>query len=892
MKIRILPAFRLGILTLAVFVAGTGTAWAFGSRDEKSQDSAPAEKIVYREDFEKGDGGWRARGKEVVAVSSGNGREGGSALKISGRQATWNGPIRDMSVTLKPGQTYRISFWAMFPEGPESQAVNTSIQRVVDGAGEEYTTVGADRFAKGEWTKFELVYSVPKSKFETPLSLYFETPYKSGEASPDDLIDFFLDDIEITKLPPAPPPEAEKDIPSFASLFPELTVGAAINRSYFDPANAHHELLRHFNAFVYGNEMKMDAMQPVEGKFNFNNADYLVDWAAKNGKLVRGHTLLWHSQYPKWFFKSSSSATDPATKEELLARIKNHIQTIATRYRGKIDTWDVVNEVVGEDGNLRDSEYLKIVGSDEYIAQAFRWAHEADPEAKLTINDYNIEYSGAKQEGFYNLVKKLLDEGVPISVVGLQSHISIARPSVNDLRSAIRRFASLGVKVQVTELDLSIYADGNEPRKMADRETLLEQAYKYRDLFAMFREEAKAGNLDMVMLWGISDDDTWLDNFPVAGRTDHPLLFGKDLRAKSAYWAMVDPERLPIYIQKVDAPRPKSGAVSADSDIWKFVSPRPIADRKGASYGSFKAAWTTDSLHALVTIEDATADASDGVTFFLEPKNARGETRSDAAVSMTVTRGEAIADDGSSYTLFATVPFGGTGAKLDTKVGFDLRVADGTAKRSWNDFTDSQETSSVNLGVLNLKDLPPVTFAKRGTAKIDGRAEGAWDAAEAVPLDVKTQGFTLDGSTFKAMWDDETLYVLFEVKDELLNDKAADAWEQDSVEVFIDQNNAKTKTYEPDDAQYRVSFRNAVSFNGGDEGAFASKSRIFPGGYMVEIAVPLTSVKAAPGVLLGFDAQVNEADASGVRSGIRNWVNATNMGYQDTSGFGVLMLEE
>jgi endo-1,4-beta-xylanase len=142
----------------------------------------------------------------------------------------------------------------------------------------------------------------------------------------------------------------------------------------------------------------------------------------------------------------------------------------------------------------------------------------------------------------------------------------------------------------------------------------------------------------------------------------------------------------------------------------------------------------------------------------------------------------------------------------------------------------------------------------------------------------------------KLLWDEGHLYALFEIKDRVLNDKATNPWEQDSVEVFLDQNNAKTSVYEPDDGQYRVSFRNQVSYNGGQKDGFKSASRLIPGGYRVVMAIPLYAVPGAEGVLYGFDAQVNNADNSGSRVGIRNWVDGSNMGYQDTSGWGVVRL--
>lgn len=880
-------ARSVALLCVFMLLAATSSLWA-GGKKEKAPEVDLTEKVVLLEDFEAGVGGWGARGRETVEVSDKSALSGTKSLFVSGRKSTWNGPIVDVSEVMLPGESYKISVWVMFQEGPETQSFNLSMQRIVDGIDATYATIGSDRIAKGDWGNIVTNYSVPVSKEPSPLSFYIETPYKNDDAAtPNDLLSFYIDRLEITRIPPAAPPMVEKDIPEFHTFFKNLPIGAAINVDDINPRGEKHGLLRHFNVYVHENDMKQAYMQPEEGKFVFDKADALVNYAAKNKKLARGHTLLWHNQYPAWLTRDPADPTKIASKEVLYARLEKHIKTIVSRYKGKIHSWDVVNEVIGEDGALRNSRYLQIAGSEEYIANAFKWAHEADPNALLFINDYSIEFSGAKQDGLYNLVKRLLEQGVPVHGVGLQAHISIGHPTVSDMRTAIRRFAELGVKVQITELDMSVYASGNEAKKEATREVLLDQAGKYRALFQMFQEEADAGNLQMVVLWGLADMGTWLDNFPVAGRTNYPLLFGKDLRAKPAYWAIVDPSKLPIGIKQGEVISTKELIKTPDDTKWDFVTARTIEDRAGKVYGTYKLVWTDTTIQALVNVFDKTKDASDEITIFIEPKNLKEAKVGPNVKVIKVPRSKAVADTGETWTALVDIPFAG---RVASKIGFDLRVTDGKNFYSWNDLDHTQDKVTENYGTVTFKILPPVTYAKRGTPRIDGQIEKLWDTAEKVPLNVKTQGYTLDGSTFRALWDDEYLYVLFEVQDALLNDNARDPWEQDSIEVFIDQNNGKTKTYEEDDAQYRVSFRNKASFNGGSEELFRSRSRIFPGGYVVEVAVPFTHLKPAAKALIGFDAQVNEADASGTRSGIRNWVSDNNMGYQDMSVLGVMML--
>jgi endo-1,4-beta-xylanase len=877
----ILPVFILTAIVVFSIVLGCVSSGAVGGGKEI---------VVYQEDFESYAGGWMPRGSASVAVVSGKAHSGTKSLYVSSRSKTWHGAIYSL-VSLKPGQTYRVSVWVMFnDDSAPAQGINISIQQNVDGQGETYSTIGAERVPKGEWTYIEGEYTVPRSRFEMAVSLYFESTYKSDEnTQPSDTFSFYADDIVITRLPPMPPPEVEKDIPALYTFFEDsFPLGTAIDRRYLDPSNIHHDMLRHFNAYVYGNEMKPDALEPSEGRFNWSNADALMEYAARNNKKVRGHTLIWHSQTPSWMFQGSGP-NGLATKDQLYARMERHIREVVSHYKGKIYTWDVVNEAIGDDGGLRDSRYYQISGSHEYIAKAFRWAHEADPDALLCLNDFSIEAASAKQDGFYNLIQTLLDEGVPVHVAGIQAHISNSWPTVADLRQTIRRLASLGVKVQITELDMSIYADGGEPKKRADRDVLLEQAAKYRALFDMFREEAKEGNLDMVMVWGIADDDTWLNNHPVPGRTDYPLFFGKDLKAKPAYWVLVDPSRMPIQLKRIDATRTNRPPVGIQDPAWAFVSPRNIQDKQGNIYGWFKVMWDDNNIYAQVHANSR--DTSGKLRFFIEPKNQKLEERSDTAFTLDFNLSNAV-PSGSGVAMLAVIPFEG---KQEARVGFDFRLESGNTIHSWNDYDNTQEISSLNYGTINLRLLPPVTYARQGTIDMSLRAtrdlDPAWEAAAPVQMNVKTMGHTEDGSQFRVLWDSSYLYVLVEVIDPVLDDKSTIVHEQDTVEVFVDQNNGKTAIYEPDDGQYRVSFRNFASFNGGDSSRFRSRTMLIPGGYRVEMAIPLYAIKPAPGTLLGFDVQVNDA-SNGARAGIRNWVSDTNMGYQSTADYGVLMLRE
>jgi endo-1,4-beta-xylanase len=857
MKLRVLPLL-LGCLSLAPL-------WAGGARET-------GDKVVYSEGFETDNGGFEARGpNEQLSLDGIPAHTGAHALTISHRTATWNGPIRDMTRVFRKGRSYKIEVWGRFDQGPDHQGLSLTLQKAVQGQGDVFENIGAGQMIKGEWTKIEVDYSVPRDSQATSFKLYFETPYKpDASVKPDDLITFAIDDIKITQVPTVAK-VARKDIPAFQDSLPKtLKFGTAITTDNLNPANIHYDLLRHFNTFVLGNEMKQDATEPREGVFRFTAADKFIQWAQDRGVSVRGHTLLWHQQVPAWLFKDAADPSQPASKELLLARIENHIKTLVSRYKGKVFAWDVVNEAIGEDGQLRNSPYLKIVGSDEFIEKAFRWAHEADPDAKLVMNDFNVEYTGPKQEGFYREVKSLLDRGVPITSVGLQSHVSIGQTTANDFKNTIERFAALGLDVQVTELDMSIYATGQEPHKNATRDVLADQALKYAALFQAFKEENAAGRLSTVMIWGMSDDESWLNDFPSPGRGDAPLLFDANLQPKPAYWAVVDPSKMPLPILKADVYQAAQAPTQTDDPVWALVSARPVKDAQGKVRGTYKAVWTPQGLTVLVR-----ADAAQTATVFADPTNSKTGAVPPSAVHVTA---------GVTAPTLITVPIA---AKALMKYGFDVRF-DGVA--AWNDSTLGQDRSTENWGTVTLKPMPVMAAVSKGTPKIDGNVDPLWNNVTALPLAVESMGDVDSGSTVKLLWDEGHLYALFEVKDRVLNDKATNPWEQDSVEVFLDQNNAKTTVYEADDGQYRVSFRNLATYNGGQKEGFKSATRLIPGGYRVVMAVPLYAVPGAEGVLYGFDAQVNNADNSGSRVGIRNWVDGSNMGYQDTSGWGVLRL--
>ncbi|MFW0714653.1 endo-1,4-beta-xylanase [Pedobacter sp. N23S346] len=326
---------------------------------------------------------------------------------------------------------------------------------------------------------------------------------------------------------------------AYKKYFP-IGVAVAVRNLHGDEAQL---IKKQFNSITAENAMKMKAIQPQEGVFYWKDADSIVSFAVKNGIKVRGHNLCWHEQTPDWIFKGDDGKE--VTKAVLLQRLKTHITTVVNRYKGKIYAWDVVNEAIDDDPNhfLRNSKWYQICG-ENYIAKAFEYAHAADPGAKLYYNDYNTERP-EKREQIYRLLKSLKDKGVPIDGVGLQAHWSLQEPNEDALRSAIERYSSLGLKIQITELDLSIYPW--EPSKRIKRpgesdvftaELENKQAAKYAMVFKVFREYKKV--ITNVTFWNISDRYSWLDEFPVMGRKNYPLLFDRNLQPKKAYWEVIN----------------------------------------------------------------------------------------------------------------------------------------------------------------------------------------------------------------------------------------------------------------------------------------------------------------------------------------------------------------
>ena len=352
-------------------------------------------------------------------------------------------------------------------------------------------------------------------------------------------------------------PEMQKAIFSFMPGAPSLYeafadyfhVGGCINPGDLTGKGENFtSMMKQFDTFVLENASKPDAMHPEEDRYNFDTVDQFVEFGEEYGVRLRGHTLLWHAQVPDWFFFKEGTSGEAASAEQILERIEEHVTTIVKRYKGKIDVWDVVNEVFNDDGTLRNSRWLQLVGdadgdgdSYDYIEAAFKAAAKADPDARLIINDYNLEWSFAKTQGVFDIVKSMLEDGIKVDGVGLQMHIGYDT-NIETLRQNLEILAGLSeynpdIKIEVTEMDMSCFKWGDNSKRVELTDAFMAQYNKtYVEAFKLFMEYSELGYIDSVTFWGINDDHTWLNS---DGRINHPFLIGSSNRIKETYWEVI-----------------------------------------------------------------------------------------------------------------------------------------------------------------------------------------------------------------------------------------------------------------------------------------------------------------------------------------------------------------
>lgn len=343
---------------------------------------------------------------------------------------------------------------------------------------------------------------------------------------------------------------AQKKISSLKDVYKkDFYIGTALSANQIEQKDAKVNSLicKEFNAITAENIMKSMFIHPQKDKYDFALTDKFVAYGKKNKMYIHGHTLIWHSQLAPWMAQIKDST-------EMKAFMKDHITTIVSKYKGRIDSWDVVNEALNEDGTLRKSVFLNTLG-EQYLIDAFKLAAAADPKTDLYYNDYNNE-EPAKREGTINLIKKIKAAGGKVDGVGIQAHWRLESPSLEEIEKSILAYSAIGVKVAFTELDITVLpnpwdlkgADVNQnfegsakmnpyPESLPDsvQEKL---AQRYSDIFKLFLKHKD--KISRVTFWGVYDGQSWLNDWPIKGRTNYPLLFDTHLKPKKAYNALID----------------------------------------------------------------------------------------------------------------------------------------------------------------------------------------------------------------------------------------------------------------------------------------------------------------------------------------------------------------
>lgn len=333
--------------------------------------------------------------------------------------------------------------------------------------------------------------------------------------------------------------------PALKDVFGDkFLVGVAVNvrqSSEVDTASVK-IIKKHFNSIVAEDCMKSANIHPEEDRYNFEQADQFVKFGQENNMAIIGHCLIWHSQLAPWFCVDQKG--NNVSAEVLKQRMKDHITTIVTRYKGKIKGWDVVNEAIEEDGSYRKTKFYEILG-EEYIPLAFQYAHEADPDAELYYNDYGMNVPG-RRDAVVKLVNSLKAKGLRIDAVGMQGHMGMDYPTIEDFEASMLAFAGTGVKVMITEWDMSALPTVKRSANISDTVTFRKAMNPYPEalpnsvsavwnarmkaFFNLFLKHADI--VERVTAWGVSDGDSWKNNFPVRGRKEYPLLFDRNYEMK------------------------------------------------------------------------------------------------------------------------------------------------------------------------------------------------------------------------------------------------------------------------------------------------------------------------------------------------------------------------
>ena len=703
-----------------------------------------------------------------------------------------------------------------------------------------------------------------------------------------------------------------KDVVTEAMEDENFIVGTAICLSDLKDEKEMALVKKHFNAITFGNELKPDAafgyaskcpetekatingIEITVPKLDFSRADEMLEYVYKYNQKhpesairIRGHVFTWHSQTPEWFFHVDyDKDKELCSKEEMTLRHEWYIKTMAEHYMGENSKykdmfygWDVVNEAISDGrGTYRNenenSTWWRVYGSNEFIINAFRFANKYVPaDVELYYNDYG-DCSALKSEGIAQLLKDVkAAEGTRIDAVGMQGHYQTAgSPSAQEFITAARKYAAIVGKVQITELDFGV-SDAYDGTDKTKQEEYTRLAYRYKEIYDAVKQLKSEGiNMSGITVWGVVDKYSWLQTSSSVGggatetKKQVPLLFDDDYQVKSAYWAFVDPTKLAPTIQEV------SFTQQIDD---KFTAGTELTISKADTSAAIVPVWNENSIKFLANVKDSTVDDTDAVTAYVKLGN--------NVKKVTVNREDATATkDG----YIATVEVNDITLKAFDALTFDVVITDGTMKAAFNDYTLSHDEKSDYFAKAQLK---PFAQIDKGTISIGKDNSAIWGKVDSIPLTVRL-GAKAD-ATAKLLWDNENLYVQVTVKDSLLDATAEAAHEKDSLEIFVDENNQKTKSYQEDDKQYRINYLNEHSFNGSNcaEENIVSKVTLTEDGYVVEAAIKWTHEQVKSGTKIGLELQINDAE-NGKRTGTLSWADTTGMGWSSPAVFGTVVL--
>lgn len=812
---------------------------------------------------------------------------------------------------------------------------------------EVYDTTGlisgtsAQVLEAGKWTKFEGTYKIPSGAKKVVIRILEQGDWQ--EPGSCIMGKYYVANVSMKKIT-KPKPEIEENIPDWKASVTESLgngsiAGTAIMSSEIKDDTLMELVEKHFNAVTFGNELKPDALfnyqigQSVgytkitfQGKelkvpvvndknenLDFSRADEMLEkileWnnANPNNKIrVRGHVLVWHSQTPEWFFHEDYNVAKPyVDKETMNRRLEWFISSVFDHYFGEAANkkyaglfygWDVVNEAVNgntyrDDKVISDasdtstsdtrhgsnSMWWRVYKSNEFIINAFKYANKYAPKnVELYYNDFG-ETDNTKCEGIVKLINDVKSaDGTRLDAFGMQAHYNVDGFSAAQFKSVAKKYAQAAGKVQLTELDFKASStyDGTAATKESE---YTKMAYCHKNLYEAIKALKKEGtNVSGITVWGVIEPNSWLHSQSdlgggASGSAQCPLLFDGNYKAKPAYWAYVDASKLQPAIQKVTITEAKDGNIAGET----------YTIDQGAVQAEFIPVWDADGLTVQVKVKDTTVNDADAVTVYVDPENSASDITPD---KVTVARTAAAAIAGGYQ---ATVKVSMKNLKVAQQISLDVVVNNDGKTGSFNDLTGKQESSSKYYAVATMK--PGIEKIPYGTISVDADADAAWGNAVNIPLTIN-KGSEASANA-KVLWDDDNLYVYATIKDAVLDKTGAQTHEQDSLEVFIDEDNGKTASYGEDDKQYRINYNNEQSFNGKKCLAENVKSatKTIDGGYVVEAAFKWTDTKPANGTKIGLEFQINDAK-DGKRIGTLSWYDETGMGWSGSNVYGTVEL--